>query len=295
MDRAEATGFGIAFAGHAALFAALSLGLATVHMPVRNDPIEVSIVDEVGLESTSPTPSAEAPAPKLGEVEGEPTPAPALPEPTPAPQIEPQPQPRIQPKAAPPVPAPAPRPTPQPVRRPQPPQPQPKAAPPKPAPKAAPPKAAPKAVPSSRPQPKASSSSSRPTGRLSGLLSGIGDTNAKGKSTTPPGQKAGPAVQASLSRAVREQLRPHWKAPTGADAEQLRTELAIWLAPSGAVTRVEVLRTTGQTDSNRPQVKLHQEQAIRAVRLAAPFRLPAEYYEVWKHLSPIGFDKRLSQ
>ena len=47
--------------------------------------------------------------------------------------------------------------------------------------------------------------------------------------------------------------------------------------------------------SNRPQVKLHQEQAVRAARLASPFKLPREYYDAWKLLSPIGFDKRLSQ
>ena len=52
--------------------------------------------------------------------------------------------------------------------------------------------------------------------------------------------------------------------------------------------------TSGQTASNRPQVKLHQEQAVRAVRLASPFRLPAQYYEAWKQLR-VTFDKRLSQ
>jgi hypothetical protein len=105
----------------------------------------------------------------------------------------------------------------------------------------------------------------------------------------------GPAVKASLAAEVRRQLKPHWKAPTGADVEQLRTELSIRLARDGSVTDVDVLRTTGQTESNRPQVRLHQEQAVRAVRLASPFRLPAEYYDAWKLLSPIGFDKRLSQ
>jgi hypothetical protein len=102
-------------------------------------------------------------------------------------------------------------------------------------------------------------------------------------------------VKASLAAEVRRQLKPHWKAPTGADAEQLRTELSIRLGRDGSVTDVDVLRTTGQTESNRPQVRLHQEQAIRAARLASPFRLPAEYYDDWKFLSPIGFDKRLSQ
>ena len=102
-------------------------------------------------------------------------------------------------------------------------------------------------------------------------------------------------MQASLAAEIRRQLKPHWKAPTGADVEQLRTELSIRLARDGSVTDVDVLRTSGQTASNRPQVKLHQEQAVRAVRLASPFRLPAEYYDAWKLLSPIGFDKRLSQ
>jgi hypothetical protein len=89
-------------------------------------------------------------------------------------------------------------------------------------------------------------------------------------------------------------LKPHWKAPTGADAEQLRTEVVIALAEDGGVTDVRIVGTSGQTASNRPQVKLHQEQAARAVRLASPFRLPAQYYEAWKSLR-VTFDKRLSQ
>jgi outer membrane biosynthesis protein TonB len=267
MDRAERTGLGIAVAGHAALLGAIALGVGPTILPApQSDPIEVSFVDEVALESTSPTPAAEAPAPKLAEV-----PAPVqLSEPPPMPVIQPTPRP------VPPPPSPQPRAVPQPkaVVRPGPQRPAP-------------------AQPKAKAQPKQAQTKSG--GRLSGLLNGLTDSDSPGRSTTPPAQKAGAAVQASLARAVRDQLKPHWKAPTGADAEQLRTELSIWLSKSGSVTRVEVIRTTGQTGSNRPQVKLHQEQAVRAVRLASPFRLPAEYYEAWKHLSPIGFDKRLSQ
>jgi periplasmic protein TonB len=42
----------------------------------------------------------------------------------------------------------------------------------------------------------------------------------------------------------------------------------------------EVVRTDGQTAANRPQVARHQEQAIRAVRLAAAqgFNLPERFY-----------------
>ena len=101
-------------------------------------------------------------------------------------------------------------------------------------------------------------------------------------------------MQASLQRAVRDQLRPYWKSPTGADADQLRTLVTVRLSRTGAVLDVGDVQTTGITPSNRAQVKLHQEQAVRAVRLAAPFRLPAEYYEAWKVIRP-AFDKRLSQ
>ena len=57
------------------------------------------------------------------------------------------------------------------------------------------------------------------------------------QSTAPPAAAAGAAVQASLGAEVRRQLKPHWKAPTGADAEQLRTEVVIALAEDGRVDR----------------------------------------------------------
>jgi outer membrane biosynthesis protein TonB len=264
MDRAEAAGLGVATLGHLALLAALSVGFAATRMPVpKSDPIEVSFVDEIGLESTAPTPSAAEPTPLQAPEEG--PPALAMPAPPP---VRPVPQP------APSTPAPAPKPTA-------------RTAPPKPSP--APPKPAPATKPAaSKP------AVSRPTGRLSGLLNGVSDRSSDSRSTAPPAVAAGPAVQASLGAEVRRQLKPHWKAPTGADAEQLRTEVVISLAENGQVTDVRVVGTSGQTASNRPQVKLHQEQAARAVRLAAPFRLPAQYYEAWKSLK-VTFDKRLSQ
>jgi len=316
MDRAEAKGFGAAIAGHALLIAILSAGFATATKePILSQPMEVAFVEEVALESTAPAPASEAPAPKLAEVEGQvqaeapppapeplPVPSPPVPRPPaptpPVPKVVPRPQPKAEPvkpkpaptpaptKAAPPVkPRPAPAPTPpkaEPVKA--------RTAPARPAP-ANPPAKAP-AVAGAAPNAK---SAARPTGRLKGLLTGIGESDNDSRSTAPPAAKAGPAVQASLAAEVRRQLKPHWKAPTGADVEMLRTELTIRLAENGAVVDVDVIRTTGQNESNRPQVKLHQEQAVRAARLASPFRLPAEFYDTWKVLSPIGFDKRLSQ
>jgi protein TonB len=34
---------------------------------------------------------------------------------------------------------------------------------------------------------------------------------------------------------------------------------------------------------------------MRAVQLAAPFTLPAEYYGAWQRVASFRFDKRLSQ
>jgi outer membrane biosynthesis protein TonB len=284
MDRAEATGFGIAAAGHAALLAALTLGFANaVKPPVLSEPMEVSIVEEAALESAAPVPTLEEPAARLAEVEG---PVEESVPPPPEPIAEPIPQ----PKAIEPAPAPVPKP----VAKPRPPKPPPPKAVAKPAPaKKALPKAA--APAKAKQAPAKTATAPKSSGRLSGILAGISDRDSASKSTQAPGKVASAAVRASLAGEVRRQLKPHWKAPTGADVEQLRTELSISLAPNGRVTNVEVLRTTGQTESNRPQVKLHQEQAVKAARLASPFRLPPEYYDAWKLLSPIGFDKRLSQ
>jgi hypothetical protein len=178
------------------------------------------------------------------------------------------------------------------VQRPQPPRP----APPQPkvAQRAAPApaKAAPKAAAAPQGQPKGSAA--RPTGRLNGLLAGLGARDTQSKATTPPAKSAGPAVQAALGSEIRRQLKPHWKSPTGADVEQLRTTVRVSLTRSGGIEDIGAVSTTGQTPSNRGQVKLHQEQAIRAVRLAAPFRLPAEHYDAWKDIAPV-FDRRLSQ
>jgi hypothetical protein len=69
MDKAEATGLGVAVAGHAALLAALTLGFANARLPtLHNPPIEVAFVDEVALESAAPAPSVVEPAPRLAEV-----------------------------------------------------------------------------------------------------------------------------------------------------------------------------------------------------------------------------------
>ena len=105
MDRAELAGLGVATAAHVALLVALSLGFAAARLPVsKADPIEVSFVEEIGLENAAPAPSATPPAPLLAPEEGPPQPA-AMPSP---PRLQPVPQPRSNASAAKPSPTPPP-------------------------------------------------------------------------------------------------------------------------------------------------------------------------------------------
>lgn len=256
MDRAEKTGLGASVAGHLLLFGLLAASY--VLMPPMRPPERPAIEVDLVAETAleSGAPQISNEVPAPKLTEQE---APLAPEPpAPAPVIEP-------------------KPTPTPA----------KAAPKPVASKAA-------APAKSEPQAKAQARPTRSGGSLRGILKGLTD-DGPGRSTAAPAATITPQVQSSLAAAVRRQLKPHWKAPTGADAEMLRTELSITLARDGSVTDIDVLRQTGVTPSNRAQAPLHREQAIKAVRLASPFQLPAEFYDAWKLLSPIGFDKRLSQ
>ncbi|MEO6040518.1 MAG: hypothetical protein ABIP41_01325 [Croceibacterium sp.] len=118
-----------------------------------------------------------------------------------------------------------------------------------------------------------------------------------GERTTAKGTPAatfGPAEQASLSQAINRQLKPHWSAPQGADAELLVTVLSWELNSDGSLKGPpQVVSQSGITDSNRPQAKLHAERAIRAVQLAAPFDLPGEFYDKWKRVRSWRFDRKL--
>ena len=325
MERAEKIGLGVATAGHVLLFGLLSAGFLSTPNPLKlkTPPMEVSMVDEVALKSTAPLVSTEPPPPSVAPEKG-PT-QDAAPAPEPAPQPEPVPAPpKPQPKPTPPKPAP-----PKDVAKPAPPKPAPakkevaKVAPkPKPAPaKPAPAKATPKPAPA---KPKAAAAPSQPTkavakpkadapARASGqgkankpkgsllgndFLKGI-DTSADAprKPAPPPASSMGPAQKSALDSELRRQLKPHWRPPSGADADQLVTLLEVRLDRSGAVIGTpEVIDQLGVTASNRPQAKLHAERAIQAVKLASPFRnLPDEFYEQWKWLRPLRFDARLNR
>ena len=262
MDRGEGFGLTLAVAGHVALFALLSASfLANSDTPkIESAPIEVALVDDVGLESTSPTPTTEEPAAKLSPVEAPIEPESAPPEPAPEAPPEPKPQP------APPKPAPAP------------------AAKPVPKPPAKPSAAAPAPAKPATPR------NTAPTGRLDGIVAGLTDKPSTSKSTTPPAAAIGPQVKSALAAEILRQIKPRWSPPSGADSDKLRTTVQVRLNEDGSIAGEPRFTQTGVTDGNRAQAALHRERAIRAVKLAAPFKLPAQFYEAWKTIAPTLYE-----
>ncbi|MBS0477287.1 MAG: hypothetical protein JSR28_19335 [Proteobacteria bacterium] len=265
LRRDERIGLAVAVAAHVALVAWLVLSPsapAPLPMPER---MTVTLSDDVGLTSTAPQPAVQ-PAPDEAPVQGE-----TAPQPQPQPIVAPQPQP------APPRPAPAPVARVAPAPHPAPPRP----APAKPAPA--------KAMPAP----------ARQTGgsRIgSDFLKGVSGAQGATHTASPPAAAIGPAVRSALAGAISRQLKPKWSAPQGADADLLVTYLTWDLAADGSLSgSPRVIRQEGITDANRAQASRHAEQAVRAVRLAAPFQLPSEYYAAWRHVAEFRFDRRLSQ
>lgn len=282
LTREEYVGLGVAVVLHLALGAFLVLHDSTPPMRASPERIDVSLATDVSLEATAPDPSAEpaaAYAPTLAEV---PAPEPAEPDVTSP----------VERTVQPPVEQPAPRPTARPTQAPQP---RPTARP------SARPTQRPTSQPTSRPTPRATSTpaptpSTRPTSGGSRIGADFleGTSDAEGTSGSPAAV-VGPAQQASIAQAIIRQLRPHWAPPSGVDVDKLTTVVRFRLNRDGTLAgNPEVLRTTGDNDSNRNQVARHREQALRAVRLAAPFNLPEQYYSGWRVITT-NFDNRLAQ
>lgn len=248
--------FGLAVAGglHAALLVALALN-------AWRSPVDVPLQDRMVV-SLAEEVSLKDTAPDPS-AEPQAAVAPVLsPEPAPAPT--PEPQQRVEP--------PRPTPAPTPVRR-----------------------------ATAQPRPEPSPPARQPTTR-SGGGSRIGDNFLEGQSSGSrsesrgsPATAFGPSEQASLVSAISRQLRPHWTAPQGVDVERLVTIVRFRLNEDGSLAgEPRVVSQTGRTDANAPQMGRHAELALRAVKLAAPFDLPKEYYQYWKSVDS-RFDRNLSQ
>ena len=278
LQHEEKIGLGVALLLHGALVAVLLQQAMRSEVLTFPDRMEVSLVGEVGLDAAAREPVPESRqqiAPELGEAAPPPA-AEQAPVPPP-PQTE-----RVE--VAPPPPAAKPQPRPAAVAKPS----------PKPSAKPSP---APSPRASSTPAPRATPAA---TARKSGgsrigddFLSGAGSSTTSNE-TRAPAASFGAADRAALSSAITRQIRPHWNAPSGADAEKLVSIVSWDLNRDGTLKgrprcRVE---PASITDSNQPQASLHCERAIRAVQLAAPFELPEQFYDRWKALE-WQFDRRL--
>ncbi|HVR89874.1 MAG TPA: hypothetical protein VHG29_02120 [Novosphingobium sp.] len=257
----ERIGLIIALAAHIALVAVLVLRPPTPTPFPLPERMTVTLSDDVGLTSTSPEPAAQ-PALDVAPVLRE---APRPPVIAPEPIFRPQPIPRVAAAPARTV-----------------------------AKQAAKPSATARqaAAPTPPRRPSASTGGSRIG---NDFLRGVPGVKTSGTTTNPPAAAIGPQVRSAIGQAIARQLKPHWVAPQGPDVEQLVTVVRFRLNRDGSLAGTpEVVRQTGETPANRTQKGRHAEQAIRAVRLAAPFNLPEEYYSGWQVVTS-NFDRRLSQ
>ncbi len=293
MDRAEATGLGLALAGHAVLLAILSLGLATAtKKPLLSEPMEVSFVEEVGLKSAVTELNTEAPAPSVAPAAGAPEeaapmPEPASPDPLPPPPrpVEAPPQPKVQPPPQPRVvlkPA---------LQKPAPQKPATKPAPAKPAPaQAAPPKPAPQparpAPAAARPKAAATGSGSAQQTRGSRLgrdfLKGVGSDPTPSTSQKPTGAVLSPIALSGIKSAITRQIQPcaDRQVNPGPGANEIVVTLNLRLNRDGSLAaRPSVVRTGGVGDANSRYEKRVTDLAIAAYTGCSPLRnLPEELY-----------------
>ncbi|MEO1730362.1 MAG: energy transducer TonB [Pseudomonadota bacterium] len=264
----DGAGLVVAFALHAAVVAALLLQPITRELAPMPDRMTVSLASEVSLEATAPeivTDSRAAVALTLDEL-----PVPPVEEASPdtAPQ-----------ETAPPAPTPPPPTT----RR-------------SASTQAPPPPDRDRSRPDRRPEePQAAAEPTDAAGSRIGddFLEGGGSATDTDE-TAAPAPTFGRRERAALSSSITRQLRPNWSAPIGVDAEKLVSIVSWKLNPDGSLKGNPTCRNvpSSVTNSNRPQAALHCERAIRAVRRAAPFNLPDQFYSRWDDLE-WQFDRRL--
>ena len=166
---------------------------------------------------------------------------------------------------------------------------------------APPPPASQLAKPQARPAPANPSRPSSPAAAKPGgaafdaaFKSGIPQAKPGGTAASASAPITG-AVRNSLAGAVARQLKPKWHGPSGLDVDKLATTVEWDLNPDGTLAGApRVISQSGMTDANRAQTDRHKEQALKAVRTAAPFTLPPQFYSAWRRLR-FTFDWKINQ
>lgn len=244
LDRAELAGTGAAIAFHVALIAALSIGLAKVVSPPEPQPMEVELVDDVGLQAAAPTPTPPASqAPEMGEEPAiEPSPAVSAQSLPAAPRIVPTPNADAADRLKREI-----------ERSKQ--QSSAKPVPPKPAPRVS---------------------------RLGDdFLKGIKEAASAAPKPAAPAFSA--SAMASIQQAIRRQIQPcaDRQVNPGPGANKIRVTLNLRLSRGGRLSRPpEVVRTTGVDDENARYEDRVKDLAVAAYVGCAPLAgLPPELYQ----------------
>ncbi|MCW6537078.1 cell envelope integrity protein TolA [Sphingomonas lycopersici] len=297
MERSEKIGLGLAIAGHVVLFGLLSVGFLATPNPIKlqQQPVEVSLVKDVGLEATAPqaqTPPAQSVAPEQGEPEEAAPPAPSVAAPAPKPEPIPQPAPKPEPKPKPAKPAPKPAPAPKPEPKPEP-KPR-KKEPPAEERKAEKPAPAKHRVADSKAEKtppakaqgigkSAESKASRPRGSRLGpdFLKGLTSDESKSTSQVPRAAKIDAAALASIVQAIARQIQPcaDRQVDPGPGANEIVTTLNLRLNEDGTLAATPtVVRQTGVNDDNRRYARRVIDLGIAAFKGCAPLKLPPQFY-----------------
>lgn len=263
--------------------------------------VPVSIVSEMVIEAAAPDNPQPEPSPEDGATAPvettvappEPTPAPPEPKPTPpaprptppAPRPEPAPRPTPTPpakKAETPRPTP-PRETPREQPRPTPPREQPRPTPPRETPRPNPPREAAPAKKAETPRTNTPprSTNARPAERaeagldLDALRGPARPTGNTGRPATgQQGRGSAPQATGPQITAIFNQVYPHWILPCDIPgADQLRIQVDVTLSEDGRITRGPTLVNAQNTSVYRAAA----EGALRALRQAAPFDVPANF------------------
>jgi hypothetical protein len=261
----EKVGFAAAVVLHGAVVAVLLMQTVRSEVSVFPERMTVSLATEVGLEAAAPEIVSESRAAIAPTLSDDPAPAPEAAKPEAATRSAPQLKPAVKPA------------TQQPASSRE--------------------RSRPDRTPS-----KSATTPAKPAPKAGGG-SRIGDDflEGKGSATTTtetrvPATQIGAAAKASIGQALARQVKPHWTAPQGLDVDQLVTLVDFDLNPDGSLKgRPRVRSQSGVNASNRAQAARHAENAIRAVQLAAPFKLPEEYYEAWKTVRGARFDRNTSR
>ena len=257
MDRFEGTGLTVAVLGHAALLGFLSATFLHKEEPpkIEATPIEVSLSDDISLETTAPEISHEEMAAKLSPLDAPVEPDTAPPEP----DAKPEP---AKPQPTPPKPAPVPDAKPQKPLKPTP--------------------SKPSAQPSRQP--------AKPSGGLPDYAKelGQGSKPTTSNSIKPPASATG-ADKASYTALIARQIQPcaNRQVTPGPGAERIRIVVRLQLNRDGSLAaEPEITAVQGNDDDNNRYVPRVKDLARAVFKGCSPLRgLPENLYDVpggWK-------------